>query len=111
MSRLLASIMELRRILLATGLVACLIVASTSMFLLAREDQESESSKVMLLDPLLQDDGHDHRNASQHVMYTENIQPISFNSLTAPGNAEVQVAESPDGNTYAISLVGVRCIL
>ena len=101
MSRLLASIMELRRILLATGLVACLIVASTSMFLLAREDQESESSKVMLLDPLLQDDGHDHRNASQHVMYTENIQPISFNSLTAPGNAEVQVAESPDGNTYA----------
>ncbi len=54
-----------------------------------------------ILDPLLQDEGHDHRNASQHMMYTDNIQPISFNELTAPGNAEVQVADSPDGNTYA----------
>ena len=53
------------------------------------------------MDPLMQDEGHDHRNASQHVMYTDNIQPISFNQLTAPGNAEVQVAESPDGGTYA----------
>ena len=93
--------MEIRRILLATGLVACLIVASTSMFLLVSEDEESGSSKTMMFDPLLQDESHDHRNASQHVMYTENIQPISFNALTAPGNAEVQVAESPDGNTYA----------
>ena len=25
----------------------------------------------------------------------------SFNPLTAPGNAEVQVADSPDGRTYA----------
>ena len=54
-----------------------------------------------MLDPLMQDEGHDHRNASQHIMYTENIQPVSFNQLTAPGNAEVQVAESPDGGTYA----------
>ena len=54
-----------------------------------------------MLDPLMQDDGHDHRNASQHIMYTDNIQPVSFNQLTAPGNAEVQVAESPDGGTYA----------
>ena len=101
MSRLLASIMELRRVLLASGLVLCLIVASASMFFLVSEDEESGSYKTMMLDPLLQDEGHDHRNASQHIMYTENIQPISFNSLTAPGNAEVQVAESPDGNTYA----------
>ena len=54
-----------------------------------------------MLDPLMQDEGHDHRNASQHIMYTDNIQPVSFNQLTAPGNAEVQVAESPDGGTYA----------
>jgi len=53
------------------------------------------------MDPLMQDEGHDHRNASQHIMYTDNIQPVSFNQLTAPGNAEVQVAESPDGGTYA----------
>ena len=54
-----------------------------------------------MLDPLMQNEGHDHRNASQHIMYTDNIQPVSFNQLTAPGNAEVQVAESPDGGTYA----------
>ena len=54
-----------------------------------------------MLDPLMQDEGHDHRNASQHIMYTDNIQPVSFNQLTAPGNAEVQVAESPDGGTFA----------
>ena len=41
------------------------------------------------------------RNASQHIFYTDNIQPVSFNPLTAPGNAEVQVADSPDGRTYA----------
>ena len=58
---------------------------------------ESES----LADPLIQTEGHDHRNASQHVLYTENIAPISYNPLTAPGNAEVQVADSPDGKTYA----------
>jgi len=52
-------------------------------------------------DPLIQYEGHDHRNASQHIFYTDNIQPISFNQLTAPGNAEVQVADSPDGGTYA----------
>lgn len=55
----------------------------------------------MMLDPLMQDEGHDHRNASQHMMYTDNIQPVSFNELTAPGNAEIQVADSPDGKTYA----------
>ena len=54
-----------------------------------------------MIDPLTQDEGHDHRNASQHVFYTENIQPLSFNPLTAPGNAEVQVSDSPDGRTYA----------
>ena len=55
----------------------------------------------MMLDPLMQDEEHDHRNASQHMMYTTNIQPVSFNELTAPGNAEIQVADSPDGKTYA----------
>ena len=55
----------------------------------------------MMLDPLMQDEEHDHRNASQHMMYTDNIQPVSFNELTAPGNAEIQVADSPDGKTYA----------
>ena len=63
-------------------------------------DDDSAGSGMML-DPLMQDEEHDHRNASQHMMYTDNIQPVSFNELTAPGNAEIQVADSPDGKTYA----------
>ncbi|MGY8704023.1 MAG: hypothetical protein ACKVGY_06785, partial [Candidatus Poseidoniales archaeon] len=101
MPRIPAGIMDIRRIGLATGLVACFIVASMSAILLTVEESEVGNSKAMMIDPLIQDENHDHRNASQHVLYTENIQPVSFNSLTAPGNAEVQVAESPDGNTYA----------
>ena len=68
------------------------------------EDGESLTSDgpSSMIDPLIQyDEGHDHRNASQHIFYTDNIQPVSFNPLTAPGNAEVQVADSPDGRTYA----------
>jgi hypothetical protein len=91
----------IRQIFLASGLVICLLAASMSAILLISDDSEVSNSKETMIDPLLQDEGHDHRNASQHVLYTDNIQPVSFNSLTAPGNAEVQVAESPDGNTYA----------
>ena len=62
-------------------------------------DSDGPSS---MIDPLIQyEEEHDHRNASQHIFYTDNIQPVSFNELTAPGNAEVQVADSPDGKTYA----------
>ena len=54
-----------------------------------------------IVDPLIQEEGHDHRNASEHQFWTENIEFISYNELTKPGNAEIQVAKSPDGNTYA----------
>ena len=69
--------------------------------MLISDSDETEVLGTSMLDPLFQDEEHDHRNASQHIMYTENIQPVSFNELTAPGNAEIQVADSPDGNTYA----------
>ena len=62
---------------------------------------DGSAGSGMMLDPLMQDEEHNHRNASQHMMYTDNIQPVSFNELTAPGNAEIQVADSPDGKTYA----------
>ena len=93
--------MDNRRVALVGILVFCLFTASIATILLSDEKSNSDESSVSILDPLLQDEGHDHRNASQHVMYTDNIQPVSFNQLTAPGNAEIQVAESPDGNTYA----------
>ena len=65
-------------------------------------DSDDESSRVVLFDPLIQDvEGHDHRNGSQHNLSTPNVEALSFNPLTEPGNAEVQVADAPDGRRYA----------
>ena len=87
---------------MALALAACIVVAGASTFLLLQDSEVGVSNdSESMVDPLLQDEGHDHRNASQHILYTENIQPVSFNPLTAPGNAEVQVSDSPDGRTYA----------
>ena len=93
--------MDNRRVALAGILIFFLFTASMATIFLSDETSESVNRSSSLIDPLMQDEGHDHRNASQHIMYTDNIQPVSFNQLTAPGNAEVQVAESPDGGTYA----------
>jgi hypothetical protein len=101
MTGLFRGFMDNRRVALVGILVFCLFSASIATILLSDEKSDSIEEAFSILDPLLQDEDHDHRNASQHIMYTDNIQPISFNQLTAPGNAEIQVAESPDGNTYA----------
>ena len=93
--------MDNRRVALAGVLIFFLFTASIAAIFLSDEASESVNSNSSIMDPLMQDEGHDHRNASQHIMYTDNIQPVSFNQLTAPGNAEVQIAESPDGGTYA----------
>jgi len=93
--------MDNRRVALAGILIFFLFTASIAAVFLSEEASESVNSNSSIMDPLMQDEGHDHRNASQHIMYTDNILPVSFNQLTAPGNAEVQVAESPDGGTYA----------
>ena len=86
---------------MALALAACIVVAGASTFLLLQDSEVGVSSESeSMVDPLLQDEGHDHRNASQHILYTENIQPVSFNPLTAPGNAEVQVSDSPDAVSY-----------
>ena len=93
--------MDNRRVALAGILIFILFTATIATFLLSDESTQLTDSNTLVTDPLIQDEGHDHRNASQHIFYTDNIQPISFNQLTAPGNAEVQVADSPDGGTYA----------
>ena len=91
-----------QKAMLAMALAVCLFVAGASTFLLIQGSEDEVSSGIgTMFDPLLQDEGHDHRNASQHILYTDNIRPVSFNPLTAPGNAEVQVSDSPDGRTYA----------
>ena len=93
--------MDNRRVALAGILIFFLFTATIATILLSNESKQLTDSNTLVTDPPIQDEGHDHRNASQHIFYTDNIQPISFNQLTAPGNAEVQVADSPDGGTYA----------
>ncbi len=93
--------MDSQRTILAIGLAVCIVAAATAAMMMSDVADDGGAGSGMMLDPLMQDEGHDHRNASQHMMYTDNIQPVSFNELTAPGNAEIQVADSPDGKTYA----------
>ena len=61
----------------------------------------NESPTLKAGDPLIQGEGHDHKDASQHEFGTDNMELLDFNPLTTPGNAEVQVATTPDGETYA----------
>jgi hypothetical protein len=82
-------------------LVGSMMVGAYALLTLGGEDTNGVNQLGVLEDPLMQGDEHDHRNASSHVNYTSNIQPVTFNPLTEPGNAEIQVADSPDGNTYA----------
>ena len=93
--------MEQGKVALALAFGVCVLGALVASVMLIEESGESATIVEGIVDPLIQVEGHDHRNASQHVLYTDNIMPVSYNPLTAPGNAEVQVADSPDGNTYA----------
>ena len=91
-------------------LALCLVLASMLSGCLDGSDNTKNDLNNMV-DPLVQDEGHDHRNASQHQFWTDNVDFVSYNPLTKPGNAEVQVALSPDGNTYAYQAGCARCIL
>ena len=93
--------MSSERAVAAIGLAVCIIAAILATAMLSDNESTDSSGGEELIDPLIQTEGHDHRNASQHVMFTENIRPVSYNPLTAPGNAEIQVADSPDGKRYA----------
>ena len=93
--------MDTERMLIAAGLAVTLLIGGAAVMMLGSNESLDSDDTSGMVDPLMQDEGHDHRNASQHVLFTDNIEPVSFNELTAPGNAEIQVADSPDGNTYA----------
>ena len=93
--------MDAQRVVLAVGLAATLLIAGAASILLMKDTSNNPESRYGMIDPLLDSEEHDHRNASEHELYTDNIQPVSFNQLTAPGNAEIQIADSPDGRTYA----------
>ena len=93
--------MEGKVILLAI-LVATSATAAVGLIILQEDEVETNkwySSEME--DPLVQAEGHDHKDPSQHNFSTNNIKLMDFNPLSNPGNAEVQVADSPDGRTYA----------
>ena len=82
-------------------LLVVVAMAATAAYLLEGDDSDGPGSSEtgrLFDDPLLQDEGHDHRNASEHQFYTQNIEYVSFNANL--GNAEIQVAEAPDERTY-----------
>ena len=85
------------------GIFTILFLTSATMLIFG-DDVESnvvENPALRNDDPLIQGEGHDHKNASQHEFGSDNMELLDFNPLTTPGNAEVQVATTPDGETYA----------
>ena len=82
-------------------LISLSLVSGTAYFLVSDEETVLSEDIVVLEDPLIQEEGHDHMDASMHNMSSGNIEQISYNPLTNGGNAEVTVADSPDGRTYA----------
>ncbi|MGY8728963.1 MAG: hypothetical protein ACKVKS_07040, partial [Candidatus Poseidoniales archaeon] len=83
-------------------IVALLGSATLLTFGLSSSPAEEAITIQNSVDPLFQGEGHDHSNASQHVAGTDNMELLDYNSLTTTGNAEIQVATTPDGeNTYA----------
>ena len=88
---------------IALGLFVLLFASSAALLLLGDDTQPAAVNQTLISsgDPLFQGEGHDHKNASQHVAGTDNMELLDFNPLSTPGNAEVQVATTPDGRTYA----------
>ena len=95
----------------ALGIFAILFTSSLVVLVIDEGEVESTVKQVNphshIGDPLFQGEGHDHMNASQHTLGTDNIEQLAFNPLTSPGNAEVSVARSPDGRVYTLSLIHI----
>ena len=85
------------------GIFTILFLTSATLLVLGDDIEANvvENPTLRAGDPLVQGDGHDHSNASQHEFGTDNMELLDFNPLTTTGNAEVQVATTPDGDTYA----------
>ena len=88
---------------LLLAIFTVLFLTSALVLVLGDDIQSSVQEQVSFQadDPLIQGGDHDHSNASQHMFSTDNMELLDFNPLTTTGNAEVQVATTPDGETYA----------
>ena len=85
------------------GIFTILFLTSATMLIFGDDVETNvvENPALRNDDPLIQGEGHNHQNASQHAFGSDNMELLDFNPLTTPGNAEVQVATTPDGETYA----------
>ncbi len=74
------------------------------MYVFSDTDKTEPTAKSPVFDsedPLFQHEGHDHQTHHNIWVSTDNFEQLDFNPLTTNGNAEVQVATTPDGETYA----------
>ena len=76
------------------GIFTIIFLTSATLLVFGDDIKASsiENPSTLSGDPLIQGEGHDHKNASQHELGTDNMELLDFNPLTTPGNAEVQVA-------------------
>ena len=84
------------------GIMIVMLLGSATLLTFGTSSTSKQApEQPQFVDPLFQGEGHDHSNASQHIAGTDNMELLDYNSLTTTGNAEVQVATTPDGHTYA----------
>ena len=69
------------------ALIAISFISAGAYFSSSNEEMSSDDSISILEDPLIQEEGHDHMDASMHNMSSGNIEQISYNPLTNGGNA------------------------
>ncbi len=66
--------MDTERLLIAGGLAVTLLIGGVAIMMLGDGESLTSEGPSSMIAPLIQyDEGHDHRHASQHVFYTDNI--------------------------------------
>ena len=67
---------------IALAFFLVLLMASSAMYVFSDSGETNTSSKSPVFDsedPLFQYEGHDHSNASQHMVGTDNFEQLDFN--------------------------------
>jgi hypothetical protein len=72
---------------LLLGIFTILFLTSATMLVFGDDVEKNivENPIINAGDPLIQGEGHDHKNASQHELGTDNMELLDFNPLTTPG--------------------------
>ena len=64
--------MQTKEIALA-ALIGISLISALTYFLVSDDETSTDNDTILLEDPLLQDEGHDHMDASMHNMSSGNI--------------------------------------